>query len=843
MIPLKLTLKNFVAYGDPPVVIPWDEIASPVVVTGRNGAGKSTIMDAITWALWGQPSSESDLVRWGADAMAVEYEFELDDQRYRVRRTYSREKAQRKETAGTLSFERWVGGEEPWRVVAGGMKQAQAAINETLRLDHRLFASTVYLAQRGGPDFATAGPSERIQILADIAVSGLYERLTKNAKEEAARMEAEDRSLGLMAGALESEVVAARTAAEELSVVRPELARAEALLTEAVSDDERYQALLAAESAAAARRRDAESERARLDERRRTVETAIAAARAVIARHSGILARAADIDAAEAAAATLREELAALDQVADRSRALDREIAAAEATHREALAAHAAKVEQIRDRITIAERAAAALPEREGDLARIDAELTTIAEQETALAAAREAMAEAVTRRSTMASELKRLEEEGQTLAAGLKSIQEGDSCPTCLQTMDGEHRAAATARVDQELATMRERYRLLKEEQQSVIRAEATERERVTALTAAVGRRAALDGQRGRFVAEIDALRARAADAARDRTMLDTLMPPAPEARIEDLRYARAELGYDPAAHAALRERVQQTAAGADGKALAVARSEITAAEAAVAEREAELRTIAGDEGAIARRLAEMPAPAAPDLAAQAEAARRRHEETDRSARQWRERATNLESKAAGLGAFLERARDIQRRRDQAAERRSLALDLAKACGKKGVPWMIVRDLRPELEAEANEILGLVSDGELSVSLRTETEIEGGQMRETLRVRVHRGDGDMDFARCSGGQAFKVALSLRVALGRLLARRAGAKLQLLFVDEGFGSQDEESLPLVLEAIRSIAPLFAKIVVISHLREVKEGFVHRIEVSDGQAGAQVRLIA
>ena len=52
---------------------------------------------------------------------------------------------------------------------------------------------------------------------------------------------------------------------------------------------------------------------------------------------------------------------------------------------------------------------------------------------------------------------------------------------------------------------------------------------------------------------------------------------------------------------------------------------------------------------------------------------------------------------------------------------------------------------------------------------------------------------GTRNYELFSGGEAFKVNFAVRVALSRLLARRSGAKLETLIVDEGFGSQDEAS--------------------------------------------------
>src|SRR5438067_12163587 len=98
MIPIKLTLKNFMSYGEEETTLPFEGI-HVACLSGDNGNGKSALLDAMTWALWGktrassvQSVSEDDLIRRNADEMEVRFEFDLTDQRYRVVRKRKRGK-------------------------------------------------------------------------------------------------------------------------------------------------------------------------------------------------------------------------------------------------------------------------------------------------------------------------------------------------------------------------------------------------------------------------------------------------------------------------------------------------------------------------------------------------------------------------------------------------------------------------------------------------------------------------------------------------------------------------------------------------------------------------------
>ena len=81
-----------------------------------------------------------------------------------------------------------------------------------------------------------------------------------------------------------------------------------------------------------------------------------------------------------------------------------------------------------------------------------------------------------------------------------------------------------------------------------------------------------------------------------------------------------------------------------------------------------------------------------------------------------------------------------------------------------------------------------------------------------------------------SGGEAFRVNFALRIALSQLLAERAGTQIRTLVIDEGFGTQDAEGLAALVQAIRTIQDDFDKILVVTHLEELKNAFPVRIEV-------------
>lgn len=155
----------------------------------------------------------------------------------------------------------------------------------------------------------------------------------------------------------------------------------------------------------------------------------------------------------------------------------------------------------------------------------------------------------------------------------------------------------------------------------------------------------------------------------------------------------------------------------------------------------------------------------------------------------------------------------------------------LSEAFGKKGIQALIIETAIPEIEAEANRILGKLSDNKMHVGLITQQKTKSGANQETLEILIGDEVGTRSYELYSGGEAFKVNFAIRIALSRLLARRAGARLETLIIDEGFGSQDEHSREKLVKSIKAIQSDFAKILVITHISDVREMFPMQIQVT------------
>jgi DNA repair protein SbcC/Rad50 len=167
---------------------------------------------------------------------------------------------------------------------------------------------------------------------------------------------------------------------------------------------------------------------------------------------------------------------------------------------------------------------------------------------------------------------------------------------------------------------------------------------------------------------------------------------------------------------------------------------------------------------------------------------------------------------------------------------------ELAQAFGKNGIQALMIENLLPQLESQTNQILSRLSANQLHVQFVTQRQQKKGAV-ETLDILIADAQGTRPYETYSGGEAFRVSFAVRLALARLLAQRSGNPLQLLIIDEGFGTQDQEGCDRLIAAITAIAPEFACILTVTHVPHLKQAFQTRIEVRKTPQGSQLTLIS
>jgi exonuclease SbcC len=187
------------------------------------------------------------------------------------------------------------------------------------------------------------------------------------------------------------------------------------------------------------------------------------------------------------------------------------------------------------------------------------------------------------------------------------------------------------------------------------------------------------------------------------------------------------------------------------------------------------------------------------------------------------------------------ERAKEKEKELEQALKEEQVYRDLARAFGKRGIQAWLIEIALPEIEVEANKLLGRMTDNRMSVKIETQRETKKGDTVETLDIKIADELGTRNYEMFSGGEAFRIDFAIRIALSKLLARRAGAPLPTLIIDEGFGTQDSNGLEKLKEAIISIQDDFEKILVVTHIEEFRDAFPTRIDITKTEDGSTIEV--
>jgi exonuclease SbcC len=385
---------------------------------------------------------------------------------------------------------------------------------------------------------------------------------------------------------------------------------------------------------------------------------------------------------------------------------------------------------------------------------------------------------------------------------------------------------------------------------------------ERVKELSAAAQERARLEKERPDVQGRLSAAEARLAEiervtaewdsagpaeltAVREQLANDQIAPEA-QAALVALEKEAAGIGYEAAAHdAARQERDALNSAPTHHQELKQAEAaarplDDTLADLArqVVEQESHLAELKRQHDEAAAQLETMVAGDGDLAAVEKEVFQLR--ETQIAANR---RVGVAQQKLEVLGDRRKQQAQLTEDRAHLTHRIQRLKLLEKACGRDGVQALLIERALPEIEDYTNELLDRLTGGEMRVMFDTQKALKtADRMAETLDIRIIDGIGERPYANYSGGERFRVDFAIRIALSKVLAKRAGARLQTLVIDEGFGSQDPAGRQRLVEAINTIQEDFARILVITHIDELRDAFPVRIEVEKGTAGSRIRVV-
>ncbi len=757
-------------------------------LTGPTGAGKSSVIDAITFALYGSVprydrKSVEPVISLGAAEARIRFDFEVEGASHTVARV-----VRRTASGGATTAEARL--ESGGTTLASGAAEVTKAVESLIGLGIDHFTRSVVLPQGEFAAFLHDTPSGQQDLVKALLDMGVLEVVRRSAAERVRTASALAQS--------------ARVRLEHLCDATEE---AEQAVSRRLEDLEKLEEpVLSGEEAVAEAQVSAREIEGRLAQLRRQ-RVAVGEVEAP----EGVMGLAKDVAEAqsrlEAATAARVAAGQALHEVVEESRGVP-------------------TGEQIEAARRTAEQLAAALRKVESfDLDRLEVELTAAGEATDSAERARE--------EATVALEQARRRHTAHALVAGHTA---GDPCPVCgaplpeepgpppadleetestLAEKAEEHRAAvlrhreaesavASARAGHEAAveTMKDL-----EERAAGLPADAD----LDALAAArreVDQRLKQAGSRveDSGAAEVEArrlrdqLEARAADAwdayATERDRVASLAPP-PSQRRELSEAWTTLMAWVESERSRLDDEIVTTSALAEE------------AEATIAKLREELEVLLTENGV------EGTGSPSARLAATTATVRAEHARV-------RERRAERAVLTAEMAAFDERA--------QVAT--SLANHL-RANHFEG--WLLAEALETLVEG-ANVLLAELTSGAYSLALH----------ERTIEVVDHRNADERRSVRSlSGGETFLVSLALALSLGEqlvTLSDRGGARLEAIFLDEGFGTLDAETLETVSVVVAELAAGGRAVGLVTHVKDLADQIPVRFEVRAGPSGSTIQRV-
>jgi exonuclease SbcC len=777
-------LRNFRQHAD--TLIDFDSGLTGII--GPNGSGKTTILEAIAWALYGMPAARGtkEGIRWlrakDRASVRVELDFDLAGHRYRVARSL---------TSAELYLD---GAAAP---IANTISGVTDVIRRRLGMSQQEFFNTYFTGQKELSVMAAMGPAERAQFLSRVLG---YERLRgAQALVRDRRNEIRGEVAGLQSALPESELVARQLAEADERLGKAQTRAKEALKRLKKATDKKLQA--EPRWTEAQREREALQEVAAELRVRESEESAFARDTERLTREL------ADIADARKEIEQIRAELHVHADLAAQLHEMER-LSREEGRRRELLQSRQ-QLEQdlvrLRERAARVASAASEAIQAEQERERLHQELDTLG---IALDAARTEWVrdqqEAATKREALRSSYVEIKQQRDRLA----DLGPESPCPICtrpladhfrevLDDLDGKLTAIEVdgryyaARVDQ-LSEMPAPLRELDERTRELVEQFERQSKRLTDLQLRVQEHAQV-----------------VRDAAEKETRLATMT--------KDLEAIPS--GYHVAQHAQLRQRHAQFAP-------MVARSERLTA---LTERQPQVQktlTAAAKKLETARaRLKELRDRQKASKFSEAAFAEQRK---DYEAVVTELRSAELDGVAAEkeleAARAVRAAADRNRQELERAQERLRTLTMDRRLHEEldraftDMRAELNQHLRPEISELASGFLAELTDGRYS-ELELDDEYNIIVLEDGIPKPV-----------ISGGEEDIANLVLRLAISQMIAERAGQSFSLLVLDEVFGSLDEARRHNVVELLRRLHDRFEQVVLITHIESVREGLDRVISV-------------
>ena len=899
MIPQKLQIKNFLSYGPVPQTIDFSHY-SLICLSGKNGHGKSALLDAMTWAVWGQArkvagatKADQGLLRLGQTQMLVVFDFIFGGKTYRIRREYM-------ETYG-----------KPIAILEFGMidaetdtfipltdktiKTTQEKIEQTLRLDFDSFSNSAFLRQGSSNEFSKKSSKDRKQILATILGLDQYEIIRKLAiekikdaygkktilltlQEKRTQELAAQETLNAQLTDLTTHMHAIEEAEKQLTLEQSaykikkthhdeqqkqyhNLSFQLQQLNNVVATEKQRLLELLSQWRLVNKKKQSLRNIAQLEQKKSTIITAII-------HHQKLLQE--NLEHRQTLL-TITQQLTIIeqhhkDEQTNQNHILQLELERLRAEHKNAthvMVQNEQQIEQLnKEDVSIATH----IVTHEQTLSTSSQKQNIVTRAENHLEKRKAAYQHFVSLGNWINSELTNLVNKQKLV------LKDDPSCPLCEQNLSASRKRFLKLNFSQQETFLTHRLRRLKRiipllkdiliNQHAIITKDKEELQRSAALTAKIdelttsrtkiaqqiAQLSSTNKEQQEHIATFTKMIAEKQQHITNLTNTQTIHNPQYYELLQQknlLEQALQKHVYHEADYKRDQEQLKQIESQ-----LAIYQ-DLQKDVAQQENRKNDIKKICIELKKIKIALQETAQKHAVfnDLEAQLHLLQTKGKELEIHHATLKNKKENL---IHAKGSIDNQHKQLAKIKDEFEQEQTAIANLdmiiddyqtiATATGKDGIQALLIEEAIPEIEQEANFLLSRLTNNQAQIFIESLRDLKKGGTKETLDIKISDQTGIRPYELFSGGEAFRIDFALRIAISKLLARRAGTALQTLIIDEGFGSQDEEGLGYIMDALHKIQDDFSKIIIVSHLPAMKDQFPVQFFVEKGVQGSTVNII-
>lgn len=902
MIPLQLTIKNFVSYGPQTQIIDFGPY-NLICLSGKNGHGKSALLDALTWTIWGEarkmggtPKADEGLLRLGQTHMCLTLDFQAQGTLYRIKReyTYHNNKSQSNLEFGIIDPTTQTIKSLTDKTIKSTQKQIEAHIG----LDYDCFINSAFIRQGHSNEFSKKSPRERKDILATILGLNQYETLKKQASEKAKEYIQEKNALSLFVERLKEDLVQKIAIKENLDLLKQKL---NMILTQEQNYKDQLfkikQLSLSLSEQLSLYEKLKLCHDQLLQEQKKYTEffyESVKTFRDILKKSRTIgnykqvnsdlilieeKIYQANKDTQEKI--LLQEQLFALKQQEDNYKHKLQSENQKECESLKSLQSQTTEKVKILNQSL--EEYKFLYQQNQQELSKLEAKINFLKRESTTLKNSfnLEFLKEQFEKRkqyyNTYQTTIKHLQEDLKSNIQKVNLITNNTkaACPLCHQTLPQEHKHTLSNRLNDQVNFSSHRLKRLTEvteklktvlinqheelqcalknqETAATYQAQCTElvnqQEKITqhnqTLEQKITQTSYTLEQEKQNYKSIQANLKQAQDHINTALLKDVYIKNL-HIQQEDINGKIQSLYYTQEYYEKLREEKHHLLK--EQEKFKLLNHELALQEQRkknITEYRLKIKNIKHELKAIKEQL-----DAYKTLEEQKQTIAQKEEYyTNLLIEQTQEKEILLQNK----GALEEQyktilLKDEEYNKHQATIKRLTEeiedyQAISNALSKDGIQALLIEQALPEIEQEANSLLARLTDNQAHLIIDSLKDLKSGRTRETLDIKISDSMGIRAYELFSGGEAFRIDFALRIAISKLLARRAGASLQTLIIDEGFGSQDEEGLSRIMECIHKIQDDFAKVIVVSHLTDLKEQFPIQFLVNKGPQGTTLKVV-